>query len=220
MSRKTIGLPGPLYRYLLDNSLREPEGLQSLRAETATRPDARMQTAPEQGQFMAMLVRLTGAVNALEIGVYTGYSAACVALALPPEGRLTAIDADPETSATALRHWRELGVADKIDLHVGDATAELDRLLAAGAPDRFDFAFIDADKVNYPGYFERCLTLVRPGGLICIDNVLWSGRVADPAHDDPSTRAIRAFNKALHTDERVDISLVPIADGLTLARRK
>ncbi|MDH4228122.1 MAG: class I SAM-dependent methyltransferase [Nitrospirota bacterium] len=224
MTRRTLGLPGALYQYLLDVSLREPESLRLLREETRHHLDARMQIAPEQGQFMALLVRLLGVRKALEIGVFTGYSAAAVALALPPDGTLVAVDSDAATAEIARRHWRAIGVDRghdlRIDLRIGDAPGILDGLLAESGPGSFDFAFIDADKVNYPVYFEQCLRLVRTGGLICVDNVLWSGRVADAAKHDATTEALRRFNRQVHTDSRVDLSLVPIADGLTLARKR
>lgn len=220
MSRRTIGLDNRLYSYLTGISLREPDLLAKLREETAAHPHARMQIAPEQGQFMALLVKLTGAKRALEVGVFTGYSALSVALALPEDGELTALEIDPEPVETARRYWQEAGVSEKIDLRLGNAVDSLDTLLAEGREGTWDFAFIDADKENYETYFERCLALLRPGGLICVDNVLWSGRPADPDNNEPATRAIRAFNKNRLGDERVDISVLPIADGLTLARKR
>jgi predicted O-methyltransferase YrrM len=220
MLKKTVGLDDPLYDYLLSVSLREPEILLQLREETASLPNARMQIAPEQGQFMALLVQLLGATKTLEIGVFTGYSSLCVALALPPNGKIVACDVSEEYTAVARRYWEAGGVAHKIDLRVAPALETLDELLAAGQAESFDFSFIDADKGNYEGYYERSLQLVRPGGLIAVDNVLWSGRVADPQNQDSSTKTIRAFNEKLHHDERVTLSLVPIADGLTLARKR
>ncbi|MGD2137734.1 MAG: class I SAM-dependent methyltransferase [Gammaproteobacteria bacterium] len=219
MSNKSFILSDPLYDYLLSVSLREEPVLKRLREETARDAMSRMQIAPEQGQFMALLVQLTGARKALEIGVYTGYSALCVAGALPADGRLIACDISEAWTAVAQRYWREAGVHDRIDLRLAPALDTLDHLLQAGETGSFDFAFIDADKENYRAYYERVLALLRPGGLIAVDNTLWSGSVADPANQDPDTRAIREFNEALHADERVQISLVPIADGLTLARK-
>jgi predicted O-methyltransferase YrrM len=220
MSRQTIQIDDRLYEYLLQVSLREPEILAELRAETAKHPYAQMQIAPEQGQFMALLVRLMGASRCLEVGVFTGYSSISVALALPPGGRLFALDVDPETTAVAQRYWNLAGVADRVELRLGDGTESLDALLAEGRAGTFDFAFIDADKEGYPAYYERALTLARPGGLIAFDNVLRGGRVANPRARDSATAAIRAFNRSLHVDDRVDLSLVPIADGLTLARKR
>ncbi|HIK32225.1 MAG TPA: class I SAM-dependent methyltransferase [Oscillatoriales cyanobacterium M59_W2019_021] len=219
MAKQTLGLDRPIYDYLLSVSLREPEILAKLRQETARLPMAQMQIAPEQGQFMALLVQLMGAKKTLEVGVFTGYSSLVVALALPSDGRVVACDLDRDFTAIARRYWQEAGVAEKIDLHIAPALETLDRLLANGEAETFDFAFIDADKGNYENYYERSLQLIRPGGLIAIDNVLWSGRVADPQDLDKRTVAIRSFNEKLVRDDRVDISLVPIADGLTLARR-
>jgi caffeoyl-CoA O-methyltransferase len=220
MSNKTFTLPDALYDYVLSVSLREEPVLRRLRMETATDSMSVMQIAPEQGQFMALLVQLMGARKALEIGVYTGYSALCVANALPADGRLVACDISEPWTAVAQRYWREAGVIGKIDLRLAPALETLDQLIQAGETGTFDFAFIDADKENYTAYYEQVLKLLRPGGLIAIDNTLWSGSVIDPSCQDPDTRAIRAFNKALHTDTRVDISLVPIADGLTFALKR
>ncbi|MGB3240712.1 MAG: class I SAM-dependent methyltransferase [Geitlerinemataceae cyanobacterium] len=219
MTKQTIGLDRPLYDYLLSVSLREPDILAQLRQETGQLPSARMQISPEQGQFMALLVQLIGAKKTLEVGVFTGYSSLVVALALPPEGRVVACDLDPNSTAIARRYWQQAGVTEKIDLHIAPALETLDRLLAEGQGETFDFAFIDADKGNYENYYERSLQLIRPGGLIAVDNVLWSGRVADPQEQDKQTEAIRSFNQKLFRDERVAISLVPVADGLTLARK-
>lgn len=220
MSNRTFTLTDSLYEYVLSVSLRESEVLARLRRETAAEPMARMQIAPEQGQFMALLVRLMGARRCLEIGVFTGYSALAVAEALPEDGMIVACDISPEWTAVARRYWEEAGVAGKIDLHLAPAERTLDALLAQGQEGSFDFAFIDADKQGYRGYFERCLRLLRPGGLIAVDNVLWSGRVAETEVDDSDTEAIRAFNRHVHTDERVDVSLLPVGDGLTLARKR
>lgn len=220
MSKQTIGLDDRLYNYLLSISLREPEILRQLRQETNNHPDAIMQIAPDQGQFMALLVQLLGAKKTLEVGVFTGYSSLSVALALPPDGKIIACDVSEEYTAIARRYWQKAGVADKIDLRLAPALETLDRLLADGQAETFDFAFIDADKVNYERYYERSLQLVRPGGLIAIDNVLWGGKVADSQFQNSSTLAIRALNQKLHHDERITLSLVPIADGLTLALKR
>ncbi|MGP1385516.1 MAG: class I SAM-dependent methyltransferase [Thainema sp.] len=220
MTNQTLNLTPELYDYLLSVSLREPELLRQLREETAQHPRAQMQIAPEQGQFMRLLVELLGVKQALEIGVFTGYSALSVALALPPDGKLVACDVSEEYTAIAQRYWQQAGVADKIDLRIAPALDTLADLLAAGKANTFDFAFIDADKINYEAYYERALELVRPGGLIAVDNVLWSGRVANPQTDAPSTRTIQAFNAKLHQDQRVSLSLVPIGDGVTLARKR
>lgn len=220
MANQTLGIEPQLYNYLLSVSLREPEILRQLREETIQHPMARMQIAPEQGQFMALLVQLIGAKKTLEIGVFTGYSALVVALALPPDGRLVACDVSAEFTAIARGYWQKAGVADKIGLHIAPALETLDQLLAADEAESFDFAFIDADKSNYDGYYERSLQLVRPGGLIVIDNVLWSGKVADREVQDNRTTKIRALNEKLHQDQRINLSLVPIADGLTLAQKK
>jgi len=220
MSTKTFTLSDELYQYLLSASIREPELLRRLREETATDSMARMQISPEQGQFMSLLVRLIGAKKALEIGVYTGYSSICVAQALPPNGRLIACDVSEEWTSIARRYWKEAGLSHKIELRLAPALETLDTLLRQGGKGRFDFVFIDADKKNYVNYYERSLQLLRPRGLIAIDNVLWSGRVADPAENDDDTVAIRDFNAKLRDDDRVEISLVPIGDGLTLAMKR
>jgi caffeoyl-CoA O-methyltransferase len=220
MTKKTLGLNNQLYDYLLSVSLREPDILQQLREETAHLPNAIMQIAPEQGQFMALLVQLLSATKTLEVGVFTGYSSLCVALALPANGKIVACDVSEEYTAIARRYWEAAGVADKIDLRLAPALETLDELLAAGLAGTFDFAFIDADKRNYEGYYERSLQLIRPGGLIAIDNVLWSGRVAEPQAQDNQTQVIRALNEKLHDDKRITLSMVPIADGLTLALKR
>ena len=220
MSRQTLPLDDRLQDYLLRVSLREPEVMRRLREETASHPQANMQIAPEQGQLMALLVRLIGARRTLEVGVFTGYSALAVALALPDDGALLACDVSEEFTAIARRYWREAGVERKISLRLAPAIETLDAVLAEGGEGTFDFAFIDADKPSYAAYVERTLRLLRPGGLMLIDNVLWSGKVADPAVRDPDVDAIRALNESLHRDERVDLSLLPIADGLTLARKR
>ncbi|MEH1871038.1 class I SAM-dependent methyltransferase [Nostoc sp.] len=220
MPKQSIGLDPQLYNYLLSVSLREPEILLKLRQETASHPRSTMQISPEQGQFMRLLVQLIGAKKTLEVGVFTGYSSLSVALALPADGKIIAADVSEEFTAIARRYWQEAGVADKIDLRLAPGLETLDHLLATGQAETFDFAFIDADKENYDGYYERSLQLLRPGGLIAIDNVLWSGQVADLQNQDESTQAIRALNEKLYHDERVTLSLVPIADGLTLAIKR
>ncbi len=220
MASRTLALTDKLYEYILDNSLREPDVLKRLRVVTADLPNAQMQISPEQGQFMALLVQLLGANRALEIGTFTGYSALAVALALPPEGKVVACDISKEWTDIARRYWEEAGVAGKIDLRLGPALETLDAMLAAGKENSFDFAFIDADKTGYDAYYERCLRLLRPGGLITIDNVLRGGRVADNNETDEADTAIRELNAKIHRDERVNISLVPIGDGLTLALKR
>lgn len=217
MTNKTISMNATLRDYLLSVSLRETEVARRLREETARLPEANMQIAPEQGQFMALLVRLMGARKALEIGVYTGYSSLCVALALPADGRLVACDVSREWTAVARRYWEEAGAAHKIDMRLAPALETLDSLLATGAADSFDFAFIDADKLAYDDYYERTLRLLRPGGLMTIDNVFFRGQVADLEFQDEDTRAMRTFNKKLHKDPRITLSFLPLADGLTLA---
>jgi caffeoyl-CoA O-methyltransferase len=220
MSKRSISLTDSLYEYLLSVSLREPDLLLKLREETAADPAANMQISPEQGQFMGLLVRLMGARRCLEIGVFTGYSSLAIALALPDDGRIVACDVSEKWTAVARRYWAAAGVAHKIDLRLATAMETLDRLLADGKSGTFDFAFIDADKENYVGYYERALQLLRSGGLVAADNTLWSGRVADPENAEADTVALRHFNELLHGDSRVDLSLVPIGDGLSLARKR
>jgi len=220
VSRRTLGLDEKLHRYLLDVSLREPEVMRTLRRVTESHVHAAMQISPEQGQLMDLLVRLTGARRCLEIGVFTGYSTLAVALALPEDGQVTACDVNEEWTRTAVEFWEEAGVRHKIDLHLAPAQDTLRELLAAGRSGSFDFAFIDADKLNYWSYFESCLELVRRGGLVVVDNTLWGGALIDPEKQDEDTVAIRDFNRRLHRDQRVDISLLPIGDGVTLARRR
>jgi predicted O-methyltransferase YrrM len=209
-----------LWEYMRRVSLREPELLARLREETARLPNSNLQISAEQGQFMALLMHLIGARRTIEIGVYTGYSALVVAQALPDDGHVIACDINEEWTAIARRYWREAGVDRKIDLRIGRALNTLDDLIATGQGNRFDFVFIDADKTNYANYYERALVLLRPGGLIAVDNVLWYGRVIDPSFDDPDTRAIRVFNEQLKGDERVWLSMLPVRDGLTLAVKK
>ncbi len=220
MSNQTINVTDEIYRYILDVSLREPPILAELRRRTAAHPRMTMQISPEQGQFMALLVRLSGARRCLEIGVFTGYSSLAVALALPDDGRVVACDVSEEYTRMARDFWSRAGVEDKIQLHLAPALETLDDLLAQGQAGAFDFAFIDADKGNYLAYYERSLELLRPGGLIAVDNTLWSGRLVAPAAGDADSIALDAFNRQLHGDERVDLSLVPIGDGLTLVRKR
>jgi caffeoyl-CoA O-methyltransferase len=220
MSTKTFTLDQRLYDYLTAVSLREPPLLAELRRETAAHALSRMQISPEQGQLMGLLVKLAGARRCVEVGVFTGYSSLCVALAMPDAGRLVACDVSEEWTTVARRYWERAGVAHKIDLRLAPAIATLDAMLAGGESEHYDFAFIDADKGNYWGYFERCLALVRRGGLIAVDNTLWYGKVADPENCEPDTEAIRAFNRRLAADERVELSLVPIGDGFTLALKR
>ena len=219
MSNKTLALDDRLYDYLLSVSLREPDILARLREETLHRADAEMQIAPEQGQFMALLLKLIGARRSLEVGTFTGYSALVCALALPEDGQLIALDINEETTAIAQRYWAEAGVENKIELQLGPAEDSLRNLIDGGDQGSFDFVFIDADKTGYPTYYEMGLQLLRPGGVLAFDNVLWAGRVADPGAGDDDTQALRALNVQLHADPRVDISMVPIGDGLTLARK-
>ena len=220
MSKRSIGLSAKLNDYILSVSLREAEVLRRLREETAALPMAGMQVAPEQGQFMALMARLVNAKQYLEIGTFTGYSVLAVALALPFEGRVVTCDINPDTTSVAQRYWQAGGVANKIELRLAPALETLDKLIGQGQAGRFDLAFIDADKENYDGYYERVLRLVRPGGLVMLDNVLWGGDVADAKKHDADTEALRAVNTKLLGDERVDLSMLPLADGLTLARKR
>jgi predicted O-methyltransferase YrrM len=219
MSNRSISLTDSLYDYLLAVSLREPPLLRQLREETAAMPMHAMQISPEQGQFMALLLHLMGARQCLEVGVFTGYSSLATALALPEDGRIVACDVSEEWTAVARRYWKAAGVAHKIDLRLAPAVETLDALLASGQSNRFDAAFIDADKASYLAYYERILRLLRVGGLVVVDNTLWSGRVADPKVSDEDTVALRHFNEQLHRDARVELSLLPLGDGLTLARK-
>jgi len=221
MSSETLFLSEKLYAYMKAVSLREPRILSSLREETSHDPMHMMQISPEQGQFMSLLVKLMGVERAIEIGVYTGYSSLCVAMAMPANGKMVACDVSEAWTSVARRYWEEAGVVSKIDLHLAPATQTLDRLLnrqeECGA---YDFVFIDADKESYDGYYERCLVLLRPGGLMAIDNVIWGGKAADPEISDKEANAIRALNKKIHADDRVDMSLMPIGDGLMLVRKR
>lgn len=221
MSSRTIGLSDNLYRYLLANSVREPEILTRLRSEIAQHPLGNMQISPEQGQLMGLLAQVIGAKKCLEVGVFTGYSSLVVALNLPDDGRIIACDVSDEFTLIACKYWGLAGVRAKIDLHIAPAIETLDRLLGDGEAGTFDFAFIDTDKNNYAAYYDRCFQLVRQGGLILIDNVLWGGKVAEPAMDnDELTPAIKQLNQQIYDDDRVQISLLPIGDGLTIARKK
>jgi len=219
MSNQTLGLSPQLYNYFQSISLREPEVLTQLRQETAHQPLSNMQIAPEQGQFMAFLIKLIGAKKTLEVGVFTGYSSLVVALALPENGEIIACDVDEEYTQIARTYWEKAGVSHKIKLHLAPAVLTLENLLAKGEENSFDFAFIDADKSNYDTYYEQALKLVRVGGVIAIDNVLWDGKVADSQVQDNRTQAIRRLNEKLHQDTRILLSVVPIADGLTLAMK-
>lgn len=219
MTRRTLVLDDALYEYLLAHSLREHPALAALREATRTHPRAGMQIAPEQGQLMALLVKLLGARRTIEVGVFTGYSALAVALALPDDGRILACDVSDEYTRVAREYWRRAGVAHRIELVLAPAAQTLAARIDAGESGRYDFAFIDADKTGYDGYYEQCLQLLRPGGLIAIDNVLWQGAVARTADSD-DTRALQALNAKLHRDERIDLAMLPIADGVTLARKR
>jgi caffeoyl-CoA O-methyltransferase len=201
-------------------TLREPEALRRLREETEQHPQASLQSAPEQGQLLQLLALAVGARRTLEVGVFMGYSSTWVALALPPGGKVTACDQSEEFARRARQTWREAGVEDRVELRLGPAVDTLDGLLAGGQAGTFDFAYIDADKVNYSNYYDRALALVRPGGLITADNVLWHGEIADPAVHSADVEAVRAFNRKLHADTRVELSIVPLGDGLTVAYKR
>ena len=219
MSRRPLTIDDTLFGYLLDHTLREHPQLAALREATRDHPQAGMQIAPDQGQFMALLVTLTGARRAIEVGTFTGYSALAIALALPADGRLLACDISDEFTRIGRPFWRAAGVEPKIELVLAPALQTLDERLAAGEAGQHDFAFIDADKANYDGYYERCLQLLRPGGLIALDNMLWGGAVARPAQDG-DTAALQALNDKLRHDERVDFALLTVGDGLALARKR
>lgn len=217
MSRKTIELTDDLYRYLVSILPPEPSVLVRLREETAADPDADYQIAPEQGQFMGLLVKLMAARSILELGTFTGYSSLCMAMALPPHGRIVTCDISKEWTAIARRYWKEARVENRVELHLRPALDLLDQLLAEGQERKFDLVFIDADKENYVGYYEYALRLLRPGGLVLVDNFFWSGKVIEGDMQDSQTKAIRAFNAYLKNDSRVTVSIIPLADGLTLA---
>ncbi|MDT4861369.1 O-methyltransferase [compost metagenome] len=220
MTNRTLSLDDSLYRYLLDVSLRETPLLKRLRDETAQLANAQWQIAPEQGQFMALLVRLSGARRILEVGTFTGYSALCMAQAMGEEGRMICCDLPGDYNATAERYWREAGLAGRIEQRLAPALDTLAALEAEGQAGSFDLIFIDADKANYPAYLEYALRLLRQGGLILFDNTLWSGRVLEQNPDSEDTRAIQALNLALKDDQRLDLSLLPLGDGLSLCRKR
>lgn len=219
MSTHSISVDERLRNYMLDVSLREHPELRALRDETAKHEMARMQVSPEQGQLMQMLIRMLGAKTCIEVGTFTGYSALAVALALPDDGRLVACDISDEYTQIGVPFWERAGVSDKIDLRIAPASETLDKMIAAGETGSYDFAFIDADKPGYPDYFERCLTLMRIGGVIAVDNIFMGGGVADPEAESDNVVAMRNFNALIKEDNRVEISLIPIGDGLTLARK-
>jgi len=220
MSNVSLGLPPDLQSYLVEHGVREPDILKRLREETALLPQHDMQIAPEQGAFMAMLVSLIGARRCIELGTFTGYSSLAVALALPADGRIVCCDVSEEWTSVARRYWSEAGVADRVELRLGPALETLDELIAGGASGTFDFAFIDASKREYPEYHERILRLLRQGGLALYDNVLWEGGVIDDAMTDADTVGVRRLNDRLVGDERVSISMIPVADGLTLVQKR
>jgi len=220
MSNASIGLSDRLHEYLLDVSLRESEVMRELRTETMQHPQSEMQIAPEQAQFFQLLIQLMGATRTLEVGVFTGYSALVVAEALPSDGHITACDISEEYTSVAQTYWERAGVADKIDLRIGPALKTLDALIADGAAGTYDFAFIDADKINYDRYYEQCLTLVRSGGLVVLDNTFRDGRVAKNPIEDESVQVVHDLNARIHADDRVDVSMLPLADGVTLARKR
>ena len=220
MSHKSIQLDDGLYQYLLSHSLREPALLTQLREETAQHPLAGMQISPEQGQFMAWLIQLIAAKRIVEIGVFTGYSSLAMALALPADGHITACDVSRVYTDIARRYWAQAGVESKIELQIGFAMNTLQRLIADGQAGSYDMVFIDADKCNYTNYYECGLTLLRNGGVLLVDNVLWSGKVADASIKDEDTEAIRALNRLMHQDPRVSLSVLPVADGLAMAIKR
>ncbi|HEB55652.1 MAG TPA: methyltransferase domain-containing protein [Gammaproteobacteria bacterium] len=219
MANQTLNLTPELLAYLREHGLRESPVLAELRAATALLPEAVMQISPEQGQFMAFLLRLMGAKQVLEIGTFTGYSTLWLASALPEGGQVVTCDRNREWTDMARQYWERAGLAHRITLRLGDARETLQTLQEAGESDTYDFAFIDADKANYDAYYEACLTLVRPGSLIAIDNTLWGGAVIDPNATDPDTEAIRRLNRKLRDDQRVEVVMVPVGDGVTLVRR-
>ncbi|MDR3688651.1 MAG: class I SAM-dependent methyltransferase [Fimbriimonas sp.] len=217
---KSFLIPDALKGYVAENWVHEPDILRRLREETSLLKSAGMQIGPDQGVLMGILTKLIGAKRCLEVGVFTGYSSLSVAMALPPDGILVALDVNEEYTGMARRYWEEAGVTDKIQLHLAPAVETLDALLADGHRGSFDFAFIDADKPNYLNYYHRVLELLRPNGLLLMDNVLWSGRIADPNHVDPETTALRELNAFVHEDDRVEACLIPIGDGVSIVRKK
>ncbi|HTA41504.1 MAG TPA: class I SAM-dependent methyltransferase [Bryobacteraceae bacterium] len=220
MSRYEELIDPAIIDYILKNSVHEPDFLKRLREETASHPKVNFQIPPEHGQFLRVLIKMTQARRAIEIGVFTGYSSTAIALALPPDGKLIACDVSEEYTSVARRYWAEAGVSGKIDLRIGPARQTLDGLIASGESGRFDFAFIDADKTGYRGYYEQCLTLLRRGGVIALDNMIYSGRALHPSRDDPDGLAIAEMNPFVGSDNRVDAILLPFADGLTLAVKR
>jgi predicted O-methyltransferase YrrM len=216
LSNRTLSIDDRIYNYLCDISIKEPELLRQLRQETAQIEYSVMQISPEQGQFMSLLIKLMAASRAIEIGTYTGYSSICIASAMPADGKLICTDISPQWTSIAEKYWAKAGLENKIELFSQPAEQTLQMLLDDGAQRSFDFIFIDADKQNYIKYYEMGLSLLRKGGIIAVDNTLWSGAVADPENDEPGTRAIRRFNEMLKQDGRVSHSLLTIGDGLTL----
>ena len=220
MSSSTIGLSNKLRKYMLNVSFRDDEILRQLRKETLKLKEGQMQISPEQGAFLSILIKLLNAKKTLDIGVFTGYSSLVVARELPDDGLVVACDTSIEWTSIAKAYWKLAGVYNKVDLHLDPAKETLEKLIEDGQASTYDFSFIDADKINYQSYYENSLILLKPGGIIAIDNVLWSGQVIDQTDFEPATRAIRSFNEKLYQDNRVSISMVPIGDGLTLAYKK
>ena len=220
MSSSTIGLSNELRKYMLDVSFRDDDILRQLRKETLKLKEAQMQISPEQGAFLTVLTKILNAKKTLDIGVFTGYSSLVVARELPDDGIVVACDTSIEWTSIAKKYWKLAGVDKKVDLYLSPAKETLEKLIEDRQASTYDFSFIDADKINYQSYYEYSLTLVKPGGIIAIDNVLWSGQVIDESDSEPATRAIRSFNEKLYQDDRVSISMVPIGDGLTLAYKK
>ena len=220
MSSSTIGLSNKLRKYMLNVSFRDDEILRQLREETLTLKEAQMQISPEQGAFLSILTKILKSKKTLDIGVFTGYSSLVVARELPDDGLVVACDTSIEWTSIAKKYWKLAGIDNKVDLHLAPAKETLQKLIKDGQASTYDFSFIDADKINYQSYYENSLILLKPGGVIAVDNVLWSGQVTDETDFEPATRAIRSFNEKLYQDNRVSISMVPIGDGLTLAYKK